>query len=179
MNLCLEFGVGGGEWGGGGANTIHLLASIKGRLHRIHIHCGTLITRTDTCKHAQRVGGGRERGGRERRREGGEREEGGRERERERERGRERGREGGRKEGGKEREGEGGRAGERGEGRRGREREGGASEGGRNGGRKRESASGAVNTLCFVWKFSCIKFHSLIHACMYIHYACNFIFTHQ
>ena len=36
--------------------------------------------------------------------------------------------------------------------------------------------SGAVNTLCFVWKFSCIKFHSLIHACMYINYAYNFIF---
>ena len=39
--------------------------------------------------------------------------------------------------------------------------------------------SGAVNTLCFVWKFSCIKFHSLIHACMYINNACNFILTYQ
>ena len=35
--------------------------------------------------------------------------------------------------------------------------------------------SGAVNMLCFVWKFSCIKFLSLIHACMYINDACNFI----
>ena len=38
-------------------------------------------------------------------------------------------------------------------------------------------ASGAVNTLCFVWKFSCIKFHSLIHAYKYINDACNFIFS--
>ena len=39
----------------------------------------------------------------------------------------------------------------------------------------------SLNSLCFVWKFSCIKFHSLIHACMYIYInvACNFIFTHQ
>ena len=29
-----------------------------------------------------------------------------------------------------------------------------------------------------LWKFSCIKFHSLIHASMYINDACNFIFTH-
>ena len=28
-------------------------------------------------------------------------------------------------------------------------------------------ASGAVNTLCFVWKFSCITFPSLIHAYNY------------
>ena len=27
-------------------------------------------------------------------------------------------------------------------------------------------SSGAVSTLCFVWKFSCIMFHSLIHAYM-------------
>ena len=40
-------------------------------------------------------------------------------------------------------------------------------------------ASGAVNMLCFVWKIWCIKFHSLTLACMYINYACNFIFTHQ
>ena len=40
-------------------------------------------------------------------------------------------------------------------------------------------ASGAANTLCFVWTFSCITFHSLIHACMYINDACNFIFIHQ
>ena len=35
------------------------------------------------------------------------------------------------------------------------------------------------NMLCFVWKFSCIRFHSLIHAYMNINDACNFIFTHQ
>ena len=29
-------------------------------------------------------------------------------------------------------------------------------------------ASGAVSTLCLVWKFSCVKFHLLIHAFMYI-----------
>ena len=40
-------------------------------------------------------------------------------------------------------------------------------------------ASGAVNTLGFEWKFSCIKFPSLIHASMYINDACNFIFTYQ
>ena len=40
-------------------------------------------------------------------------------------------------------------------------------------------AFGAVNTLGFVWKFSCIKSHSLIYAFMYINDACNFIFTHQ
>ena len=40
-------------------------------------------------------------------------------------------------------------------------------------------ASGAVNTPCFVWKFSCITFYSLIHVDMYINDACNFIFTHQ
>ena len=37
--------------------------------------------------------------------------------------------------------------------------------------------SGAVNTLCFVWKFSCIKCHSLIHAYMYINDTCNFIYS--
>ena len=31
----------------------------------------------------------------------------------------------------------------------------------------------------FVWKFSCITFHSLIHAYMYINNACNLISTHQ
>ena len=40
-------------------------------------------------------------------------------------------------------------------------------------------ASGAVNKLCFVWEFSCITFHSLIHAYMYINEACNFIFPQQ
>ena len=40
-------------------------------------------------------------------------------------------------------------------------------------------ASGAVDRLCFVWKFSCIAFHSLIHAYIYINDACNFIFIHQ
>ena len=40
-------------------------------------------------------------------------------------------------------------------------------------------ASGAVNTLCFVWKFLRIKLRSLSHACMNINDACNFIFTHQ
>jgi len=42
--------------------------------------------------------------------------------------------------------------------------------------------SGAVNTLCLMWKFSCIKFMYqilLIHACMHINFTCNFIFTHQ
>ena len=29
-------------------------------------------------------------------------------------------------------------------------------------------APGAVNTLCFVWKFSCITFHSIIQAYIYI-----------
>ena len=29
-------------------------------------------------------------------------------------------------------------------------------------------ASGTLNTLSFAWKFSRIKFHSLVHACMYI-----------
>ena len=38
-------------------------------------------------------------------------------------------------------------------------------------------SSGAVSTLCFVWKFSCITFHSLIHA--YIYNACNLISIHQ
>ena len=41
------------------------------------------------------------------------------------------------------------------------------------------SLSGAVNTLCFAWKLSCIMFHSLIHAYMYVNDACNFMFTHQ
>ena len=42
-------------------------------------------------------------------------------------------------------------------------------------------SSGAVSTLCFVWKFSCITFHSLIHAYMYIYInnACNLISIHQ
>ena len=41
-------------------------------------------------------------------------------------------------------------------------------------------SSGAVSTLCFVWKFSCITFHSLIHACiMYISNACNLISIYQ
>ena len=40
-------------------------------------------------------------------------------------------------------------------------------------------SSGAVSTLCFVWKFACITFHLLIHACMYINYACNLIDIHQ
>ena len=40
-------------------------------------------------------------------------------------------------------------------------------------------ASGAVNTLCFVWKFSAITSHSLIHAYMYTNDARNFIFTHH
>ena len=40
-------------------------------------------------------------------------------------------------------------------------------------------ASGAVNALCFVGKYLCIKFHSLIHAGMYINDACNFIFILQ
>ena len=40
-------------------------------------------------------------------------------------------------------------------------------------------SSGAVNTLCFVWKFSCITFHSLIHAYVYINNASNLISTHQ
>ena len=40
-------------------------------------------------------------------------------------------------------------------------------------------ASGAVNTLCFVWKFSSITFHSLIHACMYINDVCNFMFSYS
>ena len=39
--------------------------------------------------------------------------------------------------------------------------------------------SGAVNMLYFVWKFSCIKLYSLIHAQLCINHACNFIFTHQ
>ena len=38
-------------------------------------------------------------------------------------------------------------------------------------------ASGAVNTLCFVWKFSFIKLRSLFHDYVYINDACNFIFT--
>ena len=29
----------------------------------------------------------------------------------------------------------------------------------------------ALWTRCFVWKFLCIKFHSVIHACMHINYA--------
>ena len=29
-------------------------------------------------------------------------------------------------------------------------------------------ASGTVNTICFVWKSSCLTFHSLIHAYKYI-----------
>ena len=39
-------------------------------------------------------------------------------------------------------------------------------------------ASGAVNTLCCVWKSSCVTFQSLIHAynIMYISDACNCIF---
>ena len=40
-------------------------------------------------------------------------------------------------------------------------------------------SSGAVSTLCFVWKFSCITFHSLSYAYMYIHNACNLISVHQ
>ena len=32
---------------------------------------------------------------------------------------------------------------------------------------------------CFVWKFSCITSHSLIHAYMYINNACNLISVHQ
>ena len=40
-------------------------------------------------------------------------------------------------------------------------------------------ASGAVNRICFVWTFSCVTFHSLIHAYMYINDACNYIFTDQ
>ena len=40
-------------------------------------------------------------------------------------------------------------------------------------------SSGAVSTLCFVWKFSCIMFHSLIHAYMYINNTCNLISIHQ
>ena len=41
--------------------------------------------------------------------------------------------------------------------------------------------SGAVEHAMFVWEFSCIKFHSLIHAYMNINDAVNFIFifTHQ
>ena len=31
----------------------------------------------------------------------------------------------------------------------------------------------------FVWKFSCLTFHSLIHAYMYINNPCNLISTHQ
>ena len=42
------------------------------------------------------------------------------------------------------------------------------------------SRSLSVSTLCFVWKFSGITFHSLIHACiMYINNACNFISVYQ
>ena len=37
-------------------------------------------------------------------------------------------------------------------------------------------ASGAVNALCFVWTFSCITFHSLIHAYTFNDDACNFIY---
>ena len=37
----------------------------------------------------------------------------------------------------------------------------------------------AVNARRFLWKFSFVKFHSLIHAYMCINDACNFIFTHQ
>ena len=40
-------------------------------------------------------------------------------------------------------------------------------------------SSGAVSTLCFVWKFSCITFHSLIHAYMHINNACNLISVYQ
>ena len=40
-------------------------------------------------------------------------------------------------------------------------------------------APGAVNTLCFVSKFSCITFHSFIHDYMLINDACDSIFTHQ
>ena len=39
--------------------------------------------------------------------------------------------------------------------------------------------TGTVSTLCFVWKFSCITFHSLIHAYMYINNASNLISVHQ
>ena len=39
-------------------------------------------------------------------------------------------------------------------------------------------SSGAVSTLCFVWKLSCITFHSLIHAYMFINNGCNFISIH-
>ena len=35
------------------------------------------------------------------------------------------------------------------------------------------TASGAVNTLCFVWKFSCIKLHSFVHAYMCINDICT------
>ena len=41
------------------------------------------------------------------------------------------------------------------------------------------SLSLSVSTLCVVWKFSCIKFQSLIHAYMYINNACNLISVHQ
>ena len=41
-------------------------------------------------------------------------------------------------------------------------------------------SSGAVSTLCFVWTFWCIMFHSIIHAYMYIiNNACNLISVHQ
>ena len=40
-------------------------------------------------------------------------------------------------------------------------------------------SSGTVSTLCFVCTFSCIMFHSLIHAYMYINNACNLISVHQ
>ena len=58
--------------------------------------------------------------------------------------------------------------------------------GGGGGGEEEEEGShshklsdGLGGVLWFVWKFSCIKFHSLIHAYMYVNDAYNFIFTHQ
>ena len=40
--------------------------------------------------------------------------------------------------------------------------------------------AGAVNTMCSVWKFSCMNFsHSVMPIIMYINDARIFIFTHQ
>ena len=43
----------------------------------------------------------------------------------------------------------------------------------------RNGSLGLDVSLCFVWKFSCITFHSLIHAYMYINNTCNLTSTHQ
>ena len=40
-------------------------------------------------------------------------------------------------------------------------------------------ASGAVNALCFVWTFSCITFHSLIHAYTFNNDAFKFIYIYS